>query len=750
MTFASTGNRSLVAEFSGSGMHDRSISGPEAHTVEPLPSLTISDVSAIEGTGGSTNFEFTISRSHNLNSVSVNASTANGGAVAGADFAAVTNQAANFAPGGALAVVVTVAVNSDAVLEADEQFELNLTGAVGATISDGQGIGTIINDDTAAISIANSMANEGNSGSSQILFTATLDGAVQDGFTVPVSSANGTATAGSDYTAIAAGATIAFTGAVGETRTVSVAITGDTVLEADETFAVQLGAPSNAGVTVSTGTGTGTITNDDAASVAIGNATIVEGNSGTMNGVFTATLSGAVQGGFTVPVSSANGTATAGSDYTTVPAGTTLTFTGAVGETRTVSVAITGDTILEPDETFLVQLGTPSNSGVTLSPASGTGTITNDDAASLTIGNASVTEGNSGTTNASFTVALIGDVQGNFTVPVSSANGTAIAGSDFTALSPGTSLSFAGSSGETASVVVVVTGDSVVEGNETFAVDLGVPSNAAISLSDGSGSGTINNDDSATVMINNVTDAEGNTAASTFLFTATLVGVVQDSFTVPYQTADSTAQAGTDYTAASGNLTFTGTNGQTRAVAIAVSGDTTPELDETFHVDLLAPSQAGVTANPARGTGTIVNDDLFADISVSNSNGVNTLLPGQVTTYTVVVTNTSAVVDVPAVQISQTLPVALLNISWTCTGAGGATCPASGSGAVATTIALPRGGSVTYLVRATVDAASVVPSIAATVSASVVAPYADLNLANNSATDIDALLENLMFANGFE
>lgn len=236
---------------------------------------------------------------------------------------------------------------------------------------------------------------------------------------------------------------------------------------------------------------------------------------------------------------------------------------------------------------------------MTLSAASGTQDITNDDAASLTIGNASVTEGNSGTTNASFTVALIGDVQGNFTVPVSSANGTAIAGSDFTALSPGTSLSFTGSSGETASVVVVVTGDTVVEGNETFAVNLGVPSNAAVSLSDGSGSGTINNDDSATVMINNVTDAEGNTAASTFLFTATLVGVVQDSFTVPYQTADSTAQAGTDYTAASGNLA-SGTNGQTRAVAIAVTGDTTPELDETFHVDLLAPSQAGVTAQIRR------------------------------------------------------------------------------------------------------------------------------------------------------
>jgi uncharacterized repeat protein (TIGR01451 family) len=417
---------------------------------------------------------------------------------------------------------------------------------------------------------------------------------------------------------------------------------------------------------------------------------------------------------------------------------------------KTVTVLINGDTVLEPNETFTVTLGLPNHAGVDVIDGAGLGTIANDDAASISINNATVAEGNSGSTNAGFTVTLIGDVQGSFTVPVASTDGSAIAGSDYAAISPNSILNFTGSSGETASVVVAITSDSVVEGHETYSVNLGAPSNAAVSVSDGNGMGTITNDDTATVAIAGVVDAEGDSGASTFVFTATLTGTVQDVFTVPYQTSDGTAHAGSDYTAASGNLSFTGTNGQTRSVPVAVAGDSTPEFDETFHVDLSPPSQPGVIANPARGTATIVNDDLFADISVTNNNGVSALAPGQTTTYTVIVTNTSLVVDVPAVQISQSIPATLTSISWTCTSAGGATCPANGSGGLSTTLALPKGGTVTFLVTATVDPLSAGQSITATIIANVQAPYSDLNLTNNSAIDTDTVLGNVVFTNGFE
>jgi uncharacterized repeat protein (TIGR01451 family) len=177
------------------------------------------------------------------------------------------------------------------------------------------------------------------------------------------------------------------------------------------------------------------------------------------------------------------------------------------------------------------------------------------------------------------------------------------------------------------------------------------------------------------------------------------------------------------------------------------SGDLYAELDESFHVDLGPPSRAGVSASPSRGTGLIVNDDLYADISVSNTNGATSQSPGQSTTYAVTVRNTSTVVDVPAVQVTQTLPATLTNVSWTCVGSGGATCPASGGGALGTTLSMPKGSSVAYQVNATL-----MPTagalIEATVSATVVAPYTDPELANNSATDADSV--NIVHRDGFE
>ena len=120
----------------------------------------------------------------------------------------------------------------------------------------------------------------------------------------------------------------------------------------------------------------------------------------------------------------------------------------------------------------------------------------------------------------------------------------------------------------------------------------------------------------------------------------TLAGHVQDGFTVPYQTTDGTGQAGSDCTSATGTLSFTGSNGQIRSVAVAVAGDEMPELDEYFFTDLGTPSRVGVSATPSRGSASIVNDDPNeVDISVANSNGVSNQMPGASTTYTVVVTN---------------------------------------------------------------------------------------------------------------
>jgi len=224
------------------------------------------------------------------------------------------------------------------------------------------------------LSINDASVSEGNAGTTTATFTATLTAPATSVVTVNYASADGTATAGSDYTA----ASGVLTFAVGEvTKTVSVTIHGDATVEPDETFAVNLGTVS--GATLVDASGQGTIVNDDVApplpSLSIADVVVAEGNAAT-TATFTVTLSAAAAGAVSVNYATADGSATAGSDYTAVSG--TLNF--AAGETtKTIIVAIAGDTVVEPNETFTVTLSAAS--GATLADASGQGTITNDDSA---------------------------------------------------------------------------------------------------------------------------------------------------------------------------------------------------------------------------------------------------------------------------------------------------------------------------------------------------------------------------------
>ena len=481
------------------------------------------------------------------------------------------------------------------------------------------------------------------------------------------------------------------------------------------------------------------------ATLSIDDVTLSEGNSGTTNAQFTITRSHNADA-VSVRVDTANGTATAGSDYVGIT-NQTVNFTAGGSTTAIVNVVINGDTVLEPDETFTVNLSNPTNA--TIADGSGLGTINNDDSASIAINDVTQAEGNSGTTNFVFTVSLTGAVQGGFTVPFNTTDGTATQPGDY-ASNSGT-LSFTGSASETKTITVAVVGDTVLEPNETFTVGLGTPSNAAVTVSDNSGLGTVNNDDAASIAINDVTQAEGNSGTTNFVFTVSLAGAVQGGFTVPFSTANGSATQPGDYASNSGTLTFTGSASETKTIAVAVVGDLVPEADESFFVNLGAAT-AGVSVSQAQGTGLITNDDLFADITVSNNDGFNWVAPGDTTTYAVVVTNTSAIIDVAAVNIVQTLPALLINVSWTCSGTGGATCPASGTGAVNQTLALPRGSSLSFQVTATVNnvAGTPPPSVETSVTATVQAPASDPNTGNNTVGDSNVLITDIIFRDGFE
>jgi|GEM_PF-1315005 len=292
-----------------------------------------------------------------------------------ADYTAVAGTL-TFAPGD-LTKTINVPVLGDVDTEPNETFVVNLTGATNATISDNQGTGTITNDDGAVLptlSINDVSLAEGNAGTTNAVFTVTLSAASASTVTVSGQTANNTAISSGDYTAT--GPTVLTFNPGDLTETFSVPVVGDALDEANETFFVNLSSPSNA--TIADGQGTGTITDDDGApTVSINDVTVTEGNSGTIDAVFTATLSTASGQTVTVSAQTSNVTATAGSDYTATGP-TVLSF--APGDlTKTFTVPVTGDVAVEGHETFQVTLSSPANA--TIADGTGIGEILDNDLA---------------------------------------------------------------------------------------------------------------------------------------------------------------------------------------------------------------------------------------------------------------------------------------------------------------------------------------------------------------------------------
>ena len=226
-------------------------------------------------------------------------------------------------------------------------------------------------------------------------------------------------------------------------------------------------------------------------------------------------------------------------------------------------------------------------------------------APSASIGDVTITEGNTGTLNAVFTVSLSAASNQAVTVNYATADGnawnTATAGTDYQVGSGQVTIP----AGQTsATITVPVNGDRLAENSETFFLRLTNPTNAFIA--DGLGIATIV-DNEPRISIGNVSKSEGNAKTTTFTFTVSLSAAYDQAVTVNYATANGTATAGSDYQAKTGSVTFA--PGETiKTITIVVNGDKTRESNETFFVDLLGPS-SNALISVARGTGTIFNDD---------------------------------------------------------------------------------------------------------------------------------------------
>lgn len=578
------------------------------------PSVSIGDVTVGEGDSGVVDARFTLTLSRAIGqAVLVDFETKDGTATAGADYVGASGTATIAA--GQTTVTVTVQVNGDTLDEADEQFFVNLLRPRGATIADGQGVGTITDDDDAVpvVSVGDVSVSEGDVGELDATFAVSLSGPAGRATSVDFATADDTALAPGDYASVIG--TLGF--AVGETsKTVTVKVKGDTVPEfpLEERFLVHLSNPQ--ALTIGDGEGVGTITDNDASGggprVSIGDTTVIEGDTGTAQASFEVSLSAPGASDVIVDFATANGSATASADYepksgvVTIPAGQTA---------RTVSVAVAGDVVDEPDELFLVNLADAR--GATVGVGQGAGTITDDDASpTVSVADTSVTEGDSGEVVASLTVLLSAASGRVVTVGYATADDTATAPGDYQTKSG--RVSFApGDRSKT--ITVAVAGDLLDEDDERFVVRLADP--VAAGVADGEGVATIADNDALPALdVGDVTVTEGDAGEVAASFTVSLSAPSGRPVTVELATADESAIAPGDYEPKTATVVFAA--GQTtRTVAVNVKGDTLDEPDERFLANLAKPADATIT--DGRATATIIDDDAPPTTSPADTPAIN-------------------------------------------------------------------------------------------------------------------------------
>ena len=350
----------------------------------------------------------------------------------------------------------------------------DLPGTANARILWGTGRGNLQRTGALSVrpvaSIADAAVAEGHAGNTPATLTVTLSTPTDAPVTVAFATSPGTATTGVDY--VAASGVVTFPPG-SAAQNVTVPVVGDLVDEPNETFSVALSAPS--GATIGDGQAQATIIDDDPPpSVSIADASVAEGHNGTTPASLSLTLSLPSAMTITVAFATSPGTATAGVDY--IAASGVVTFPpGSAAQNVTVSVV--GDLTDEPDETFAVALSAPS--GATIGDGQAQATINDDDAPpDLAASDCAVPEGNTGTTGCSFAVTLSSPSAFPVSLNYVTLSGSAVSGSDFTALSG--AISFAPGQAGPVSIVPAVIGDTMVETDESFSFVLQNAVNAAL------------------------------------------------------------------------------------------------------------------------------------------------------------------------------------------------------------------------------------------------------------------------------
>ncbi len=589
-----------------------------APQVAPVANETIAlqtnAVSQAEGNGTNSVYTFTLTRTGSTAvAATVTYAVVSGGTADATDFVGSTIGTATFAAGQST-TTATITVAGDTLVEANETFVLGLSApSAGYVVSPATLTNMILNDDLPGLSIANASIIEGDAGTSMLVFTVTASApAPTGGISFQATTSGGTASAGSDYVALAG----SFTIAAGETSTtVSVVINGDTVFERNETLQVTLTNPTNA--IIAGGPATGTIANDDAVPATAS--------------IFATNFANFAASGFAPGAAASSGQLDSNvwrvvglSDQTNPAYG----FTGASGGDFGRGL-INGD---------------PVTAGV-YTPVNDRALILQPTGAELEAGGfiEARIQNTSGATATSFDIGFDWAYRNNATrgenmqlaYSTDGTTFTSVAAASFTTPTAidNTTANFTNQN-EQVSIAGTVADGGYLYLRWIHVASVGSGSRDEVGIDNVSVTARLSTD--PTAAISNISLLEGDGGATAAVFTVTRSSGVGTA-SVAYATANGTAQAGSDYVAQTGTVTFAA--GETsKTITILVNGDRVNEANETFVVNLTNP--VGFVVPAPSATATILNDDT-GPIAIYDIQGLGhrSLFTGQVVATSGVVTS---------------------------------------------------------------------------------------------------------------
>ena len=578
----------------------------------PIVTVLATDGTATEA--GPTAGAFTVNLDRSVVSNLTVLYSVGGTATPASDYLALTGSVV-IAAGQTSAAISVTPINDSAAGEPGETVIVTITANAAYTVgAQNNATVTIVDNDalpppgTLQFSLASYSVNEGDAAAA---ITVSRAGGSTGAVAVTFTTRNGTALAGSDYSAV--NQTVSFVDGDTADKTVNVAIINDAIFEANQTVNLALSNPSGGASLGTPATALLTIVDNDPAPAGSLQFSLASysANEAAGNAPIIVTRVGGSNGALAVTFSTSDGTGLAGSDYTAI--NQTVSFANGDSANKTVNVPIINDAAFEGNQTVNLTLSDPTGGATLGSPNSALLTIVDNDSApppgTLQFSLASYSA-NEAAGNAPIIVTRVGGSNGAVAVTFATRNGTALAGSDYSAINQ--TVSFANGDTADKTVNVAIIDDQIFEGNQTINLALSSPTGGASLGAPSSALLTIVDNDPApspgTLQFSSGTYSV-NEATGTAAIVITRAGGSSGAVAVTFATSNGTALAGSDYRAVNQTVSFANGDTANKTVNVAIINDGASEGDQTINLTLSNPSAGASLGTPNAALLTILDND---------------------------------------------------------------------------------------------------------------------------------------------